>query len=112
MGNSDGETGTGSESGVIDGLRLSGLPPQAPEVDSDTAVESIPTGLTEAERTPVRDVGEYSTATPLAEITAMREVSDAAATNPRVRWRARLVALAVLLPVLASIFLFVRSLFG
>jgi hypothetical protein len=97
---------------VIPGLRLSGLPPLAPEVDGDELVESMLTGMAEAERTTARDAGEYSTIGPLAEIAAMREISNAAATNPRVAWRARVVSLAVLLPILVSFFFAVRSVFG
>jgi hypothetical protein len=112
MGNISGETEPEGESGVIEGLRLSGLPPLAPEVDGDELVESMPTGMAEAERMTARDAGEYSTIGPLAEITGMREISTAAATNPRVAWRARVVALAVLLPILLSLFFGVRSILG
>lgn len=112
MGNDSGETESEGESGVIPGFRLSGLPPQAPEVDGDEPVESIRSGMAEAERMTARDAGEYSTIGPLAEIAAMREISNAAATNPRMVWRARLVALAVLLPILVSFVLAVRSFFG
>lgn len=112
MGNSSGETESDGEGGVIPGVRLSGLPPLAPEVDGDELVESIPTEMAEAERMPARPAGEYSTIGPLAGIVGMREISNAAAMNPRVAWRVRVVALAVLLPILVSFYFAIRSILG
>jgi hypothetical protein len=112
MRNGSGGTGSDGESGVIPGLRLSGLPPLGPEVDGDELVESMPTGMAEAERMTAREPGEYSTIGPLAEIAGMREISHSAATNPRVAWRARIVALAVLLPILVSFYFAIRSVLG